>query len=173
MSVLQSFFLGLKHQGSLTKLYRVKQGTDKGFPEPMYVFWSYMQPVYRGRLPAVCCMYRLSGFAHWATRYSLRSVLIFMKPKRRCTSVVSTVPLLIGREENAGNELFSRLRRLTTTWAVMLYPHEGFWTNPLVIVGEAPSLSQTGYKAYSYSPWAMIMLGHIRDANWHLPGIIC
>ena len=26
---------------------------------------------------------------------------------------------------------------------------EGFWTNPLVVVGEAPSLSQTGYKAYT------------------------
>ena len=35
---------------------------------------------------------------------------------------------------------------------------EGFWTSPLVIVGDAPSLSQTGYKAYSYSPWAMITL---------------
>ena len=29
--------------------------------------------------------------------------------------------------------------------------------HPFVVVGEAPSLSQTLYKAYSYSPWAMIM----------------
>ena len=29
-------------------------------------------------------------------------------------------------------------------------------------------LSQTGYKAYSYSPWALITLSHIHDANWCL-----
>ena len=42
----------------------------------------------------------------------------------------------------------------------------GFCTNPLIAVREAPSLSQTGCNAYSYSPWAVITLSHIRDANW-------
>ena len=63
------------------------------------------------------------------------------------------------------------MRRSTTTWAVIAHyalPLEGFWTNSLVIVGEAPSLSQTRYKVYSYSPWSLIMLNHIRDANWCL-----
>ena len=66
---------------------------------------------------------------------------------------------------------FSRSRRLTTAQAVITHyapPLEGFWTNPLVVVGEAPRLSQTGYKAYSYSAWAMITLSRIRDANWRL-----
>ena len=35
------------------------------------------------------------GFACWLTRHSSRSVLILMKPKRHCTSIVSAVPLLI------------------------------------------------------------------------------
>ena len=48
---------------------------------------------------------------------------------------------------------------------------DGFWTNPLVVVGEPPCLSQTGYKAYSYSPWDVITLSRIRDANWHLPRV--
>ena len=47
-------------------------------------------------------------------------------------------------------------------------PLEGFWTNPLTAVGEAPSLSWAGYKAYISLPWAVIMLSHIRDANWRL-----
>ena len=34
---------------------------------------------------------------------------------------------------------------------------ESFWTNLLVLVGEAPTKPQTGYKAYSYSLWAVIM----------------
>ena len=51
-------------------------------------------------------------------------------------------------------------------------PLEDFWTNPLVVVGEAPCLSQTGYKAYSYLPWAVITLSRIRDTNWHLPHFI-
>ena len=80
-------------------------------------------------------------FARWSTRHNSRSVLIFMKSKRCCTSVVSTVPLLIGGEENMGNELFSRSRGSTTTWAVIVHyalPLEGFWTSPLVIIGKAP-----------------------------------
>ena len=63
----------------------------------------------------------------------------------------------------------------TTAWTVVTHyaPHlEGFWTNPLVVVGEAPCLSQTGYKAYSYSPWAVITLSRIRDANWRLPRFV-
>ena len=66
---------------------------------------------------------------------------------------------------------FSRSRRSTTARAVITHyaqPLEGFWRNPLLVVGEAPCLSQTGYKAYSYSPLAVITLSHIRDANWHL-----
>ena len=35
-----------------------------------------------------------------------------------------------------------------------------------VVVGEAPCLSQTGYKAYGYLPWAMITLSRTCDANW-------
>ena len=103
---------------------------------------------------------------------SSRSVYIFMKPKRRCTSVVSAVTLLIGVAKKTWLiKSFSRSRRLTTARAVITHyapPLEGFWTNPLVVVGEAPSLSQTGYKAYSYSPWAVITLSCIRDANWCL-----
>ena len=66
---------------------------------------------------------------------------------------------------------FSRSRRSTTAWAVITHyaqPLEGFWTNPLVVVGEALCLLQTGYKACSYSPWAVITLSCIRDANWRL-----
>ena len=75
------------------------------------------------------------------------------------------------REENVADKSFSRSRRSTTARAVITHyapPLEGFWTNPLVVVGEAPCLSQTGYKAYSYSPWAVITLSRIRDANWRL-----
>ena len=75
------------------------------------------------------------------------------------------------REENVADMSFSRSRRSTTARAVINHyapSIEGFWTNPLVVVGEAPCLSQTGYKAYSYSPWAVITLSHIRDANWRL-----
>ena len=51
------------------------------------------------------------------------------------------------------NESFSGLRRWTTTLAVIAHyalPLEGFWINTLVMIGEAPSLSQTGCEAYSY-----------------------
>ena len=74
-------------------------------------------------------------------------------------------------EENVVDKSFSRSRRSTTAQGVITHyapPLEGFWTNPLVVVGEAPCLSQTGYKAYSYSPWAVIMLSRIRDTNWRL-----
>ena len=74
-------------------------------------------------------------------------------------------------EENVADKSFSRSRRSTTAWAVITHyapPLEGLWTNPLVVVGEAPCLSQTGYKAYSYSPWAVITLSCIHDANWRL-----
>ena len=47
-------------------------------------------------------------------------------------------------------------------------PLEGFWTNPLVVVGEARAYHRPDKKLYSYSPWAVIMLSHIRDANWCL-----
>ena len=43
-----------------------------------------------------------------------------------------------------------------------------FWTNPFVVVGEAPSLSQILYKAYSYLPWAMIMRSCVHDTIWCL-----
>ena len=61
-----------------------------------------------------------------------------------------------------------RLRRSTTTQAVITHyvlPLEGFWTNPLAKVGEAPILPLTGYKACSYLPQAVIMLTHICDTN--------
>ena len=61
-----------------------------------------------------------------------------------------------------------RLRRSTTTRAVITHYAlllEGFWTNPLTKVGEAPILPLTGYKACSYLPQAVIMLRHIRDTN--------
>ena len=103
-----------------------------------------------------------------------------MKPKRCCTSVVSAVPLLTGVKKkvwlishflNRGDRQPPGLLSLT-----MLHPLRasytalllGFWINPLVVVGEAPCLSQTGYKAYIYSPWAVITLSRIRDANWRL-----
>ena len=46
--------------------------------------------------PVVCTVF---GFARWLAMHSLRSVYIFIKPKGRCTSVVSTVHLLIGVEK--------------------------------------------------------------------------
>ena len=52
-----------------------------------------------------------------------------------------------------------RLRRSTTTQAVITHyvlPLEGFWTNPLAKVGEAPILPLTGYKACSYLPQAVM-----------------
>ena len=55
-------------------------------------------------------------------------------------------------EENVADKLFSQSMRSTTALAVITHyapPLEGFWTNPLVIVGEHPCLSQSGYKAYS------------------------
>ena len=90
-----------------------------------------------------------------------------------CTSVVCCASTCWRWKENVANESFSWMRRLTTIWAVITHyalPLEDFWTNPLIIhvVGEAPSVSQTGYKAYGCSPWAMITLSHIRDTNWHL-----
>ena len=41
----------------------------------------------------------LFGFARWLASHSSRSVYVFMKPKRHCTSVVSAVTLLIGVEK--------------------------------------------------------------------------
>ena len=78
-------------------------------------------------------------------------------------------------EENMTDKSLSRSRRSTTDQAVITHyapPLESFWTNPLIVVGEAPCLLQTGYKAYSYSPWAVITLSRICDANWHLSCII-
>ena len=89
-----------------------------------------------------------------------------MKPKKYCTSIVSAVPLLIGVEKkNVADKSFSRsFLRSTTVTTHYAPPLEGFWTNPLVEVGEAPCLSHTGYKA-SYSPWVVITLSRIRDTN--------
>ena len=47
----------------------------------------------------LCVMCTVFGFARWLARHSSRFLLIFMKPKRRCTSVASTVSLLIGIEK--------------------------------------------------------------------------
>ena len=75
------------------------------------------------------------------------------------------------QEENVADKSFSRSMRSTTARAVITHyapPLEGFRTNPLVVVGKAPCLSHPGYKAYSYSSWAVITLSHICDANWCL-----
>ena len=99
-----------------------------------------------------------------------------MKPKRHCTSIVSVVSLLVGIEKKTWLiSFFSRSWRSTTTRAVIAHYApllEGFWTNPLILVGKASSLSQTGYKAYSYSPWAMITFSYIHDANWLLSHVM-
>ena len=65
----------------------------QSYSEPRYVFW-FTEDTY---LPHVVCT--AFGFAHWLTRHSLRSVLIFMMSKRCCTSIVSAVPLLVGIEK--------------------------------------------------------------------------
>ena len=44
----------------------------------------------------LCVMCAMIDFARWSARHSSRSVLIFMKPKKCCTSAVSAVSLLIG-----------------------------------------------------------------------------
>ena len=75
------------------------------------------------------------------------------------------------QEENVADKLFSRSMTSTTAQAVITHyarPLEGFWTNPLVVAGKAPCLSHPGYKAYSYSPWAVITLSCICNANWRL-----
>ena len=47
----------------------------------------------------LCVMCTMFDFARCSARHSSRSVLIFMKPKRCCTSAVSAVSLLIGVEK--------------------------------------------------------------------------
>ena len=81
------------------KLYTVNQGMEKGFLLNLCMFsevicnW-FMEDAY---LPRVMCS--AFDFARCLARHSSRFVLIFMKPKRRCTSVVSAVPLLISIEK--------------------------------------------------------------------------
>ena len=126
--------------------------------EPRYTFWScmYMWLVYCGSLPTICYVYCLGLLVDYITRHSSRSVLIFRKSNRRSTSIHCSYHCASAYwhwEENVANESFSRSKRLTTTWAVIAHyapPLDDFWTNQLVIVGEAPHLSQTGYKACSY-----------------------
>ena len=128
---LQSFFPRVNKWG---------KGQTKAFLNLSMFLKLYVTGLQRTLACSVLCV--LSGFARWSTRHSSRSVLIFMKLKRR-TSIVTTVPLLIGGEENAANKLFSWSRRLTATWTTIVYyalPLEGFWTNPLVIVREFPKL---------------------------------
>ena len=81
-----------------------------------------------------------------------------MKPMKHCASVVSAMPVLIDIEKKTwlmshfldqGDRQPPELLSLT-----MLHP----WANLLILVREAPSLSQTGCKSYSYSPWAVIRL---------------
>ena len=139
MSVFTKFFPPrVKEWGKSNKAL---QGQTKAFLNPSMFLKLYVTGLQRPLACSVLCV--LSGFACWSTRHSSRSVLIFMKPKRHFTSIVSIVPLLIVGEENVGNKLFSWSRRLTTTWTIIVHyamPLEGFWTNPLVIVGEFPKL---------------------------------
>ena len=135
---LRSFFPRVNKWGKSNKAL---QGQTKAFLNPSMFLKLYVTGLRRTLTCSVLCV--LSGFARWSTRHSSRSVLIFMKPKRRCTSIVSTVPLLIGGEENVGNKLSSWSRRLTATWTIIVHyalPLEGFCTNPLVIVRELPKL---------------------------------
>ena len=71
----------------------------------------FPEVVYGGRLPAMCCVYRL-WVCSLFNKAQLNICLDIMKPKRCCTSIVSTVPLLIGIEEKMW--LISQLRR---SWA--------------------------------------------------------
>ena len=111
-----------------------------------------------GTLTCQCCVYCL-WLVDYVTRHSSRSVLIFRKSNRRSTSIHCSYHCASAYwhwEENVANESFSRSKRLTTAWAVIAHyapPLDDFWTNQLVMVGEAPHLPQTGYKACSYSLW--------------------
>ena len=119
------------------KLYTVNKGTEKGFP------------VYRGRLPTVCYVYRL-----WLRSLISKAELKIcpdiyeVQEMLYLTSVVSAVPLLISVEKKTW--LISRFLEEEIDNCPGCYhslcspPLEGFWTNPLVVVGEAPRLSQTG-----------------------------
>ena len=125
--------------------------------EPRYTFWSCNWFIGDTYLPYV--VFTVFGLlVDYVTRHSSRSVLIFRKSNRRSTSIHCSYHCASAYwhwEENVANESFSQSKRLTTTtWAVIAHyapPLDDFWTNQLVVVGEAPHLPQTGYKACSYS----------------------
>ena len=126
--------------------------------ELRYTFWSCNWFIGDAYLQYV--VFTVFGLlVDYVTKHSSRSVLIFRKPNRRSTFIHCSYHCDSAYwhwEENVANESFSRLKRLTTTWAVIANyapPLDDFWTNQLVIVGEAPHLPQTGYKACSYSLW--------------------
>ena len=146
-----------KHQ----QLYRLKQGTCRQWLFRVILNLGTLSEVVTGLLRTLSYLpyvvFTVFGLlVDYVTRHSSWSVLIFRKPNRRSTFIHCSYHCDSAYwhwEENVANESFSWLKRLTTTWAVIANyapPLDDFWTNQLVIVGEAPHLSQTGYKACSY-----------------------
>ena len=123
-------------------------------------------------IPA-CCVYRLWLWSLINQGWVEICLDIYEAQESLYLCIVSAVLLLIGVEKKTwlisrfldqGDRQPPGLLSLT-----MLHPLRASGpTYVLVVVGETPSLSQTGYKGYSYSPWAVIMLSRIRDANWRL-----
>ena len=98
----------------------MKQGTDKGFPEPMFQGYSEPRCVSEvicnqftkdAYLPCIVCTVWVYSLSNKAQLEIFLNIYELSPRDVIRTSVVSTVPLLIGREENMGNELFSRSRR--------------------------------------------------------------
>ena len=82
------------------------------------------------------CVYRFWFHSLRLVTQRSRSVYIFMKAKRRCTSIVSAITVLIGVEKKTW--LISLSRSMISTTAIVTHyapPLEGFWTNLLVVVG--------------------------------------
>ena len=127
------------------------------------------------RTLTACCVYRfwlrsLVGNAQLETCLHIYETQerLYLRSQRRASADWR-------REENVADTSLSRSRRSTTARAVITHYAlllESFWTNPLVVVGEVTCSLQTGCKAYSYSPWAVITLSHTCDASWRLSRII-
>ena len=114
-------------------------------------------------LPRVVCT--VFGFTRWSPKHSSRCQYIYETEETLHLHSQCCASADWRWEESVADKSFSRSRRSTTAQAVITQyalPLEGFWTNPLVVVGEAPCLSQTGYKAYTYSPLAdLLVKGHM------------
>ena len=93
--IYSTFEVNWHASGKSNEALQSKIKNRKGFQGYSSIFSEvicnqFMEDTY---LP--CVVRTVFGFARWSTRYSLRSVLVFTKPKRCCTSVVSAVLLIL------------------------------------------------------------------------------